>query len=323
MNWWTKLGCLLTGWDKDLMKQCSSASRTQLSKYTSALIILMIIWGIVGYGFAERYIKLPWWGCVFTSMVFITIIIMVERQIILATHKNSRLALFRTIIAFAMAIIGSTIIDQVLFGDDIDKQMKSRIEEQTTALSEQRSHILDGQIAGLTAKLDSLNLMNDQMQKDVDKNPTIPLTTIRIETENLIVDGKIKKTSKPVKEIVEIANPKKEEIDNNKQSIAKIEENIKDAYEKKIDLEDNVRRECEDSVGFLEELEAMWSILSERTSAKIFYIILFAFLIGLELFILVSKSHKEECDYEKLVKYQLEVKKQQIDKLLRLNYQRI
>lgn len=49
MNWWIKLGCKLTGWNPTLLAQCSEASRSQLSKYTSALMILMTIWSVTGF----------------------------------------------------------------------------------------------------------------------------------------------------------------------------------------------------------------------------------------------------------------------------------
>ena len=55
MNWWIKFGCKLTGWSSSVLAQCSEASKTQLSKYTSALLILMIVWSITGFCFAQRY----------------------------------------------------------------------------------------------------------------------------------------------------------------------------------------------------------------------------------------------------------------------------
>ena len=78
MNWWTKLGCKLTGWSSNVLEQCSEASKCQLSKYTSALLILILIWGVTGFCFAQRYIGLPWWACGFISLFFITIVIMIH-----------------------------------------------------------------------------------------------------------------------------------------------------------------------------------------------------------------------------------------------------
>lgn len=62
MSWWIKFGCKLTGWNANVLGQCSEASKSQLSKYTSALLILMIVWSIIGFCFAQRYIGLPIWG---------------------------------------------------------------------------------------------------------------------------------------------------------------------------------------------------------------------------------------------------------------------
>ena len=56
MNWWILFGCKLTGWSSEVLAQCSEASRSQLSKYTSALLILILIWGVTGFCFAQRYI---------------------------------------------------------------------------------------------------------------------------------------------------------------------------------------------------------------------------------------------------------------------------
>ena len=86
MSWWIKFGCKLTGWNANVLGQCSEASKSQLSKYTSALLILMIVWSIIGFCFAQRYIGLPIWGCALVSLVFVTIIVMIERQILLATR---------------------------------------------------------------------------------------------------------------------------------------------------------------------------------------------------------------------------------------------
>lgn len=97
MNWWIKLGCKLTGWNSSVLSQCSEASKSQLNKYASALLILMIVWSITGFCFAQRYIGLPIWGCALVAMVFVMIVIMIERQILLTIHPTKMLASFRVI----------------------------------------------------------------------------------------------------------------------------------------------------------------------------------------------------------------------------------
>ena len=147
MNWWIKFGCKLTGWSSSVLSQCSEASKCKLSKYTSALLILILIWGVTGFCFAQRYIGLPTWACGFVSLFFITIVIMIERQIILTSERTFSMLAFRAIIAFIMAIVGSTIFDQTMFGKDIDKQMANTIEVQVADLTNQRVRIIDEKLA--------------------------------------------------------------------------------------------------------------------------------------------------------------------------------
>lgn len=72
--------------------------------------------------------------------------------------------------------------------------------------------------------------------------------------------------------------------------------------EKKQNVEEDVRRECKESVGFLEELEAMWEIITTRKLAGAFYVVFFVLLMSLELFVVVSKMVDCECDYEAAIK---------------------
>ena len=53
-KFWTKVGCFLTGWNADILETCTEASRKQLKKYTSALLILMILWAFIGWSFANK-----------------------------------------------------------------------------------------------------------------------------------------------------------------------------------------------------------------------------------------------------------------------------
>ena len=303
MNWWIKLGCKLTGWSSEVLAQCSEASRCQLSKYTSALMILILIWSVTGFCFAQRYIGLPVWGCCIVSLFFITIVIMIERQIILTTEKSFSMLAFRAIIALVMAIVGSTIFDQTMFGKDIDKQMANTIEVQVAELTAQRVHTIDEKLASLSMESDSLTAINSLLQEDVNKNPFI-IQTSRTSASNkvLMPDGSFKTVSNPSVTKNEVPNPKLAQIEANNKKLEKISEQEQMWTEKKQTMEEVVRKECKESVGFLEELEAMWSIITNRPLAGAFYLVFFFLLMSLELFAVVSKTVDKECDYEAAIK---------------------
>lgn len=303
MNWWLKFGCKLTGWSSEVLAQCSEASRCQLSKYTSALIILILIWSVTGFCFAQRYIGFPIWGCCMVSVFFITIVIMIERQIILTTEKSFSMLAFRAVIALVMAIVGATIFDQTMFGKDIDKQMANTIEIQASELTAQRVHTIDDKLAILRAEYDSITRVNCMLQKDVNKNPFIIQTSVTNSTNNLAMsDGTIKTVNNPSITKNQIANPKISQIEANNKKLEMISGQEQKWSDKKQTMEDDVRKECKENVGFLEELEAMWSIITNRPLAGAFYLVFFFLLMSLELFVVVSKSVDKECDYEAAIK---------------------
>lgn len=302
MNWWIKLGCKLTGWSSSVLSQCSEASKTQLSKYTSALLILMIVWSITGFCFAQRYIGLPIWGCILVSLVFVTIVVMIERQILLALHPTKKLATFRLVIAIIMAIVGSSIFDQTMFGKDIDKQMADTIELQTADLTQKRVSNIDSKLMAFQIEKDSLNKVNSELQADVNAHPWIIQKSVTNSQDRLVVNGKIKVVNNPSVTTNQVANPKQMAIAANNEKIKQIVLQENDLNKKKLTVEEDTRKECQANVGFLEELEAMVSIVTTRTVAGIFYVIFFLLLMSLELFVVTSKMGDEECDYELAIK---------------------
>lgn len=302
MNWWIKLGCKLTGWNSSVLSQCSEASKSQLNKYTSALLILMIVWSITGFCFAQRYIGLPVWGCALVSMVFVTIVIMIERQILLAIHPTKKLASFRIVIAIIMAIVGSTIFDQTMFGKDIGKQMADTIELQTAALTQKRVGIIDGKLTAINAEKDSLDKLNSILQADINANPWIIQRSVTNSQEKLVVDGRIKTVNNPSVTTNQVANPKQDVVNANNEKIKQLVDQEKEWSKKKLTVEEDTRKECKANVGFLEELEAMVSIITNRWVAGVFYGIFFLLLMSLELFVVTSKMGDNECDYEMAIK---------------------
>lgn len=303
MNWWTKFGCKLTGWSSEVLSQCSEASKCQLSKYTSALLILILIWGVTGFCFAERYIGLPVWACGFVSLFFITIVIMIERQIILTSEKTFSMVAFRAIIAFIMAIVGSTIFDQTMFGKDIDKQMTNTIEAQVVELTNQRVRIIDEKLSSLHMEIDSIDKINAELQADINANPFIIQKSVTNSQSKLVMpNGQIKTVNNPSVTTNQVANPKQSILEANSKTAERLRDQEQNWMQKKQTVEEDARKECKESVGFLEELEAMWTIITTRKLAGVFYAVFFILLMSLELFVVVSKMVDKECDYDAAIK---------------------
>lgn len=308
-NLGSKIGCFLTGWNCKILQSCSEASQKKLKKYTSALFILIILWGLIGYLFAERYVGLSWWGCSIVAIFMIVIIVQVERQIILTVGSLGWLRFFRIIIAIIMAILGSAIIDQIIFKDDIEKKMVEIVDRQVNTQLPNRLININSRLQELQADIDSLNLKNLDLYSEISKKPTI--NTISTTTTYLQVkeaDGESKTIPQRTIATTPIANPKIKEAEINNQHLDKLREQQEEYTKKKLDAEKTLRSELKSKQGFLEELSAIIEILTERISALVFYLILFVFFMSLELFVVFAKMGDSKSDYELIIEHQLEQK---------------
>lgn len=316
MSWWTKFGCFLTGWNSRILAGCSEASYKHLKKYTSALLILILLWAFTGYCFAERYIGAPWWGCALMAIIFVVIIIQIERQIILTVGSNKWLSSFRVFIAIIMALLGSSIIDQIIFGDDIDKKMIEIRDRQVAEQLPMRLKVIDMKLFELQANIDSLDKVNMALNEEIVKNPTI--TTISTSTtylQELQPDGSHKEVPQTTVLKTPVQNPRIVQVETNNENLKRLRQQQEDFTLKKMDAEKDLRKELGEHTGFLEELNAMLEIVTTRKEALLFYLVIFAFLISLELFVVTSKLGDKKCDYDLIVEHQLKMKMSALDEL--------
>lgn len=318
MNAWLRLGCFLTGWNSKILVQCSEASYKHLKKYTAALLILMILWGFTGFCFAQRYVHAPLWGCILSSVIFITIIVQIERQIILTVGTSKLGVVFRLFIAIIMAFLGSAILDQVIFGEDIKRKMVEITDKQVTELLPVRLKVIDDKLTELQQNIDSLDRINLVLNDEIAKNPTTKaISTSTIYKNVLQEDGTYKKIPETTVSTTPVANPRIKQVETNNVNLERLRKQQDEYTIKKLEVEKNLRQELSSNVGFLEELHAMLELLSSRTEALIFYCIIFSFLISLELFVVASKMSDKKCDYDMIVEHQLNVKAIALGELVR------
>lgn len=318
MKWWIKFGCFLTGWNSSILLQCSEASFKHLKKYTAALLILIILWGFTGYCFAERYVGAPWWGCAISSIIFVIIVIQIERQIILTVGTNKWNAIFRLFIAVIMAILGSSIIDQIIFGADINRKMVEITDRQVVEQLPMRLKVIDSKLLELQTQIDSLDKINNILNEEIVKVPVIKtVSSTTTYTKELQEDGSYKDIPQTTISTTPMVNPRVKQVETNNKNLERLRIQQDEYTQSKLNVEKDLRAELASNTGFLSELRAMIEILSTRLEALVFYIIIFAFLISLELFVVTSKLGDKKCDYDIIVEHQLNVKIQALEELVK------
>jgi len=76
-----------------------------------------------------------------------------------------------------------------------------------------------------------------------------------------------------------------------------------------------LQKDVGSKMGFLDELRIMFNLLKASTIAAVVYVIWLAFLLLLELLILIGKANEAESDYDKTIHKQMSIHFRKIDLL--------
>lgn len=313
MSIFTKIGCMLIGWDAEILSTCGEASKRQFRKLISALSIMMVLWGTIGYCFAADYLDIsPILGRIGVAGTFMLIIICIERVIILNVGRNKGMAIMRCMLAVCMAILGASIFDQLIFKNDIQQEITNHREDIIAETIKKRIAIYDADISRITLAIDSISRCNDELYKQIEANPATTITSVSTSEQvaGMSEDGKPVKTSvKSINKTV-VPNPRIAQAQGNEEQIKIYSEQLEQLRLDKRDIDKITREEINNRpTGFIEELEATIRVISGSWVSLTFYCIMFAFLIFLELFVLTIKMGETPCDYDLIVEHQLSHKK--------------
>lgn len=309
----SNIGCFLIGWNKNILKECGEASYRQFRKLLSAICIMMVLWGTIGYCFADRYINIE--SCLLkicVALAFMFIVLCVERVIILTVGKARMMSFMRVLLALCMAILGSCIFDQIIFRNDIQQAIQEHREDIIKATITKRLSIYDGDIQRITHEMDSLSKATIVLGEELQKRPTIQGTNVNTQEQVVGVDenGRPKKVKVQSVNTVTMANPLAEQLKANNDQIQIYSNQLEQLRQDKKDIAQKTTEEVSQRApGFIEELEATLKVVSPSWISLAFYIILFCFLTFLELFVLTIKMGENKCDYELIVEHQLSLKK--------------
>jgi len=322
--WWLKFCCFLIGYNFYILSNCSEVSTQKVKKYTAALLIVSTIWAFVGFCFCNTYMKIGISGSIIGALISVFIIIQIERQILLSGKTNIGLKITRIGLALLMSVIGSLIVDQIIFKDDIDKTKMASNQDQVNLLMPGRTKQISDQIANLNSALQKKENERLELLDDINKNPTkqiveitsgnTPVTKTSLDSANRLITNTIL-TRTLTKSVKTIPNPKVDQlqpIDNqlkllNDQKIAK--ENVL------LGLKALLEKEVGSKIGFLDELGIMFTILQKSAIAATVYIIWLMFFLLLELLILIAKSNESESDYDKTIQKQMDIHLRKIELL--------
>lgn len=303
MVWMNKLSCFLIGWNYRMLTECSEASKKALHRYTGAVLLMMLIWAFIGYCMAQRYFDLNNAGALCTGFVFSLVILLIERQIILIVGKSKITMVFRGVLACCMALIGATVIDQYMFGKDIEAQMGAIVEERAETQFSYRKQIVEQQRILCQVELDSLNREAARLSEEIAKKPMVTTTVY-----NRQPTGQLDSLGKPIMALgyqqTTIPSPKHKDLERVTQRIEVLQKDLNIYAEKLHSLREDLLAENRNNIGLLTELDVTFSkqVIFSSLASTIFYCGVFVFFLMIELLVVSGKwSSKSKCDYEAMV----------------------
>jgi hypothetical protein len=312
-NLWNRFGCFLTGYNYRLIKSSSEASAKAVKKYLSAILIVATLWGFIGYAFTQRYLH----GDIYTryaaALLMIIMVIQIERQIILSIGKNSWAFAFRILIGIVMAIIGSVILDQIIFKEDVEKAKISNIQTEVNRLLPIKTQELTQQIQQLDNSIKAKENERTDLINDIVKNPRIsmPSTSIVYQKDST---GKMVPVGKTVSSN-SVANPKADLIPPIDAQIKYLQEQKTKKENEKLNVQQILEDDLKSKVGFLDELKVLFSILFSSGIALFVWLLLFCFFLAIELFVLVNKFGDAKNDYDKIIIHQMDIRIKMLEQL--------
>jgi len=302
LGWLYSFMCFLIGYNKTLLSHCSEQSRNQVKKYFAALLILVILWGFIGCTFAMTYFKLPVMYSCAVAAVLVLIVIMVERQIILSS-RNNWIMVVRIILALIMALLGSAIIDQIIFQDDLEKMKITAVQEEVERLLPYRTRKLQQQIVELDSIIRSKESEKNKLASDVERQPRINIYDVEVERDsaNNVVRKLIKRQSIP--------NPKIEILKNLNAQIKSLRNDKLQKENQLIAMRQELEEELKSKKGFIDEINLMLKLIWKTWASRGIWLLFFAFFFILEVLVVVTKFFDDESDYDAMISYSAQINK--------------
>ena len=317
---WLKIGCFITGYNYVLIKNSSEASAKTVKKFLSAILIVGILWGFIGYTFAQRYLHSGIAGAAVVSLVMIIIVIQIERQIILSVGKNVLVPVFRVLLGIVMAIIGSVIIDQIIFREDVEKGKISNVQTEVNNILPVKTKELDLQIKQIDSAIFLKESERTAIIDELAKKPFIKSTSSEIRHFQMQrngnngdkVDTLVKRTDYALNDV---ANPKAALLPDIAGQISKLRAQKSEKENSKINIRQELETELNGKTGFLDELKILFGILLSSSIAMVVWLMFFLFFICVEVFVLINKFGEEKNDYDSIILHQKDTRIKMLEKL--------
>lgn len=294
-----KIYCLITGDDYELVKNETPESRKKISMYGMIIMLPVMLWLIQGFLIVSHVMNGSIWASAATSFIAGLTVFIIDRSIIMS--GRGRWILFtRVLLGILMSVSGALIFDEVIFKNDIDKQLAEN----------KRAYIRDEIINWTNANLQEIEIQNSvSLKADSLQNSALEIYLTEINgtggTGRRGVDIVAKEKHKIYSEKKAVYESEKSKLDSMRSNIEK----------RRYEFVGNLESESDDGL-LLHRIKAMIDLLSSNKVMFAFCIIFsFLFLI-IELLVVIIKMSSEKTNYERMNEMKESIGASRINRLI-------
>lgn len=129
-----KLACFMTGDNPDLVDRYDVTSRKKICLQALNLLIPTSIWFLCGFGAVYVILQKPLWLSLFTGVLMATFIFIIDRTII-SMPGSWKVNLMRLGIGALMSVLGATIVDLLIFDDEIRNEIAETTDRHANSIA--------------------------------------------------------------------------------------------------------------------------------------------------------------------------------------------
>lgn len=303
-----KILCKFIGWNYDMLNECGEASHSQLKKLSGALMLMLLMWAVIGYTFANNFLNIESiYGKMAMATGFAFVVWIIERIIILTVGRPRLMMTIRVVLAILMAIFGSVLIDQCIFRNDIQEAIEEKTRERINAEIEARTQAISEEQTRLESEREKRIHECDSIIEQIAIKPVIETRLPNVKKIPVIQqDGTTVIKTEVEYSTVANENPLWPKYRNDSTMLANCNVQIEALSQRRINLVDEVNSEIRKKpMGFLTEFIATINVISQSIWSILLYFVLFLILMSIETFVVSIKAADTKCDYEYMVEKQL------------------
>lgn len=281
-----KFACRITGDDYQMLKSETHLSKKKVIVMALSVFVPTILWFVNGLLLAYAVLDKPF-GVSFLVGITAALLIFLIEKLIVMSNGSLALTIFRGILAFLVAILGSVFMDEVIFDKDINQQVTLN----QNALLEKKQQEVRNKYAGeiskmdlsLTSKYNSWQSTQIEAQREADGSGGSGVKGVdaitKLKLENAAINQVDYQSAKSEKDLLN-----QKILDEQKQ------------------IKDEISSSFEESA-MLIRIKAMFDLALSDVFMGAIYSIVTLILFGLEFIVIIFKVTMKKTNYE----YQLEL----------------